>query len=193
MENKTIIETFDEFLFNKYGNDNLNNPFNENYKPKTLSIEEPENEFDFEAITLGIGILNMQMNENNNEYDFLYNCLSEEWIYKCSAITRHYLKEHILDEDDVNYCIECLHGYLTETGLFNEPEYIGQPKNKRDDAHNKNVARIQQKRMDLIDAARNRRQNKNKLIAQKRKTTIQNNKAEINRRNSRTPPYQTTI
>ena len=175
-ENNMILETFDEFLFNKYGENNPNNPFNENYVPKTFSIEEPEDEFDFEAITLGIGILDMQMNENNNEYDFLYNCLSEKWIHECSAITRHYLKKNYLTEDDVSYCIECLYGFLLETELFKQPERISPMKNKRDVAHNQEVNRIQQKQTDLVNAGANRLKRKNQLAAQKRRATMLHNK-----------------
>ena len=116
------------------------------------------------------------MNENNKEYDFIYECLSEEWIYKCAVITQHYLKENYLTEDAVSYCIECLFGFLLETGLFKQPELIGQPKNKRDYAHNQEVHRIQQKRMDLSNASLKRRKERNKLIASKRRATMLHNK-----------------
>jgi len=65
---------------------------------------------------------------------------------------------------------------LLEAELFKEPHYISGIKNKRQMAHNQEVARIQQKRMDLSNAAANRLKRKNQLAAQKRRTTMLHNK-----------------
>ena len=166
---RNYIQTLDEFLL-KYNSNTYqikhNNPLN----------EDLNDERDYEAITLGVGILNIQINENNNDYDFLYECLDENTICKCSDLTYEYLKEQHLSEDDISYCIECLYFYLLENELFKPPEPISPTRNKRDVAYNQKVAHIDRKRADLIDAATNRHKQKIQAIAQKRRATRNFNK-----------------
>jgi len=77
---------------------------------KELDRVEYKNEnYDWEAISLGLGIIASTINEDNNHAE-VYDYFTEQEIDECVDV----LNEYELDDAEIDYCVDCFNEFLNE-------------------------------------------------------------------------------